>query len=95
MNKSITLLAFLLLPFLLISQTNDSEKNALPLFEKINSGALVQKNTDSRSVNFVDVNNDGWDDIFISNGPSNGENNMLYINNQDGTFTKVTGNPIY
>ncbi len=41
----------------------------------------------SRSANFVDVNGDGWDDIFFSNGPANGQNNMLYINNGDGSFT--------
>lgn len=43
----------------------------------------------SRSANFVDVNGDGWDDIFFSNGPSSGQNNMLYINNKNGTFTPV------
>ena len=48
----------------------------------------------SRSANFIDVNNDGWDDIFITNGPSSGQNNMLYINNQDGTFTTVTSDVI-
>jgi len=33
----------------------------------------------------VDFNNDGWKDIYVSNDFSG--DNLLYINNQDGTFT--------
>ena len=36
-------------------------------------------------VNTADINNDGWPDIFISNDFST--NDVLYINNRDGTFT--------
>jgi enediyne biosynthesis protein E4 len=63
-------------------------------FTKITTGEIVTSPSASRSANFVDVNNDGWDDIFISNGPSSGQNNMLYLNNQDGTFLTVSGDPI-
>jgi hypothetical protein len=48
----------------------------------------------SRSANFIDVNGDGWDDIFITNGPFSGQNNMLYLNNQDDTFTTVVSDAI-
>lgn len=34
-----------------------------------------------------DVNNDGWDDLYISNDFF--ERDYLYINNQDGTFNEV------
>ncbi|MGO4911011.1 VCBS repeat-containing protein [Leeuwenhoekiella sp. W20_SRS_FM14] len=34
----------------------------------------------------ADVNNDGWDDIFITNDFI--ANDYLYLNNQDGTFTE-------
>jgi hypothetical protein len=64
------------------------------LFTKINSGPVVSTYGDSRSVNFVDVNNDGWEDVFISNGPEDGDANFLYLNNSDGTFTDSTGNDI-
>lgn len=63
-------------------------------FTRINTGDIVNTKSGSRSANFIDINGDGWDDIFISNGPSNGENNMLYINNQDGTFTTISDDPI-
>lgn len=60
------------------------------LFTKITEGALVSDPSDSRSVNFADVNNDGWEDVFITNGQNPGTANMLYMNNGDGSFTKVT-----
>jgi len=63
-------------------------------FTKINQGPVVEQASDSRSVNFIDVNNDGWEDLFISNGPSNGQHNFLYINQGDGTFTSLTNDPI-
>lgn len=64
------------------------------LFTKVTTGPVVSAAGDSRSVNFVDVNNDGWDDLFITNGPETGDNNFLYLNNGDGTFTAVAGDDI-
>jgi hypothetical protein len=66
-------------------------------FTKITSGALVNDGGASRSVNWVDVNNDGFLDLFVSNGLEGGENNNLYINNGPDsgyTFRKITGSPI-
>ena len=63
-------------------------------FSKVTEGPVVTTPTDSRSVNFVDVNNDGWEDLFISNGPEDGQNNLLYINNGDGSFSAVASDPI-
>lgn len=63
-------------------------------FSKITTGPLVNTIGDSRSVNWADVNNDGWVDCFISNGPSGGQNNMLYINNNGTGFTTVTNDSI-
>lgn len=39
----------------------------------------------SHSVTVVDINKDGWKDIYVSNDYLS--NNVLYINNGDGTFT--------
>lgn len=62
-------------------------------FTPITEGSIVNTRSDSRSCNFIDLNGDFLDDIFISNGPSTGENNMLYLN-ENGTFKAVTNDPI-
>lgn len=64
------------------------------LFTKVTTGSIVTHTGDSRSVNFIDVNNDGWDDLFITNGPEGGDVNFLYLNNDDGTFNMVSGDDI-
>ncbi len=74
----------LAIPLVLFSQT----------FTRITTGPPVSGTADSRSVNWVDVNNDNLVDLFISNGPSGGQNNFLYINNGGGNFTAVTLDPI-
>ncbi|UJP66835.1 VCBS repeat-containing protein [Mongoliitalea daihaiensis] len=43
-------------------------------------------------VGVEDVNGDGWLDIYVSNDFT--EDDYLYINNQDGTFTESLGNYI-
>ena len=40
-----------------------------------------------------DYDNDGWLDLFVANA-NTAHNNFLYHNNQDGTFTKVTGSTV-
>ncbi|MEN0047649.1 MAG: FG-GAP-like repeat-containing protein [Bacteroidota bacterium] len=62
-------------------------------FTPITEGTIVNTRSDSRSCNFIDLNGDFLDDIFISNGPSTGENNMLYLN-ENGIFRAVTDDPI-
>ncbi|HEX2608844.1 MAG TPA: VCBS repeat-containing protein [Flavisolibacter sp.] len=39
----------------------------------------------SHAANILDINNDGWQDILVTNDYIS--NNVLYINNHDGTFT--------
>ncbi len=63
-------------------------------FEEVFFPDISDTPSASRSANFIDVNKDGWDDIFITNGPFGGQNNMLYINNRNGTFTTVTSDII-
>jgi hypothetical protein len=60
------------------------------MFTKITSGPMVNDGGDSRAVNWVDYDNDGDVDLFVTNGPQQGENNFFYENNGDGTFTKIT-----
>ena len=47
--------------------------------------------SDSRSVNFLDANNDGWEDLYISNGLQGGQLDLMYLNDGTGQFTAVTG----
>jgi len=61
------------------------------IFTKITSGQMVNDGGDSRAVNWIDYDNDGDVDLFVTNGPQQGENNFFYENNGDGTFTKITG----
>ncbi len=74
----------LILPVLL-SQTVFAQ-----YFTKITEGDIVNTLSDSRSCNWVDLNNDGWQDVQITNGKYPGDDNLLYINNGDGTFETVT-----
>jgi hypothetical protein len=64
------------------------------IFTKVTDSPLSTIKGDSRSVNWVDVNGDGYVDCFISNGPQAGQNNMLYINDTHGNFTAVADDPI-
>jgi enediyne biosynthesis protein E4 len=63
-------------------------------FSKVTTGAVVTTPGDSRSVNWVDVNNDGQPDLFISNGKAGGQDNLLYINQGGGAFEQVLDAPI-
>jgi hypothetical protein len=74
--------------FLLISSAFSQMLNA-QYFTKITNTPLTSTPGDSRSVNWVDVNNDGYIDCFISNGPRGGQNNNLFLNTGNRNFTQV------
>ncbi len=56
-------------------------------FEDITSSAQIGDTADPRSVQFVDINNDGFLDIYLHNYNSE---NVMYFNNQDNTFRDAT-----
>lgn len=56
-------------------------------FTRINEGAMVNDGGLSWGVCWVDYDNDEYLDLFVTNYH---ENNCLYHNNTDGTFTKIT-----
>ncbi|RPI75947.1 MAG: T9SS C-terminal target domain-containing protein [Ignavibacteriales bacterium] len=64
------------------------------MFTKVIDGDLVNDGGDSRAVNWIDYDNDGDLDLYVTNGPQLGEHNFLYRNNGDGTFTKITSDVI-
>jgi hypothetical protein len=62
-------------------------------FIKITSGDIVNDDEHSLSSSWCDYDNDGDPDLFVANSdPFNGIaiDNFLYLNNGDGTFTKLT-----
>jgi len=58
-------------------------------FTKVSTGDVVNDGGDSRAVNWIDFNSDGALDLFITNGPRDGENNLLYLQSNDGLLIKV------
>lgn len=60
-------------------------------FTAVTSSGLTQDgNVGSYSATWADYDNDGFTDVVVVNAGEN-ENNALYRNNQNGTFTKITG----
>ena len=68
---------------LLRNDWNDSLKH--PVFTDVSKQAGILIEGYGLGVNIVDINNDGWKDIYVTNDYIS--NNILYINNHDGTFT--------
>ena len=63
-------------------------------FTKITNQPPTQDSLASRSVNWIDYDNDGLLDLFVSNGPSSGAFPFLYHNDGSGNFSRITGTPI-
>lgn len=64
-----------------------------PTFTKITTGPGEPKPAvdNASSLNWWDYDGDGFPDLFIANGGINSQaRNLLYHNNRDGTFTRIT-----
>jgi hypothetical protein len=59
-------------------------------FTKITTGPEVNDGGWCYGACWADFNHDGWLDLFVVNNQTGSNNNFLYLNNGDGTFTKVT-----
>jgi len=62
---------------------NDSLKH--PVFTDVTKQAGMQTEGYAHSIDIADFNNDGWKDIYVDNDFIT--NDLLWINNHDGTFT--------
>jgi hypothetical protein len=56
-----------------------------PVFHDVSKQAGIQIEGYGHGASVVDINRDGWKDIYVTNDFL--PNNILYINNHDGTFT--------
>ena len=61
------------------------ETKGHPVFTDVSKEAGILIEGFSLGLNIVDINQDGWKDIFVSNDYLS--NDLFYINNGDGTFT--------
>ncbi len=65
-----------------------NDGNDPPFFTDVGFASGTQLNdVESGAVCFGDLNNDGWDDIYVGNWP---ETDHILKNNGDGTFSDVT-----
>ncbi|RXK57800.1 RNA-binding protein [Lacibacter luteus] len=62
---------------------NDTLKH--PVFTNVTKEAGILWEGNGLGISVLDINRDGWKDIYISNDYLSG--NILYINNKNGTFT--------
>ncbi len=60
-------------------------------FTAITSGPVVTSGGESLGGSWGDYDNDGDLDLFVAN---NNQNNFLYVNNGDGSFTAITSDPV-
>jgi hypothetical protein len=60
-----------------------------PVFSDVSASAGIQTEGYGLGVAINDINEDGWPDIYVANDFLS--NDLLYINNQDGTFTNKIG----
>jgi hypothetical protein len=68
------------------------KNNGDETFTKIITGEIVNESAASYGAYWADVDNDGWPDLFIANAFGASlppDQNCLFMNNGDGTFTKV------
>jgi hypothetical protein len=61
-------------------------------FQQVTTGPIVTDNGLHRRAVWGDYNNDKYPDLFVANGDF--QNDNLYLNNKNGTFTKITTGPV-
>ena len=77
------------LVFLSISNNSYSQS-----FTKILTGPIANDSGWCYGCCWADFNNDGYQDLFVVSNMATNKNNLLYMNNGNGTFTKVTTGPV-
>jgi uncharacterized repeat protein (TIGR01451 family) len=63
------------------------------IFSKSDNKLINSDSTDSWTASWADLNNDGFDDLFVPDRRLT-HPNRVYINNQKGGFDRLTGTPL-
>jgi enediyne biosynthesis protein E4 len=63
-------------------------------FTRITKSVFDENSARSMVAAWGDYDNDGWLDLFVGNNQGAGATHWLFRNNTNGTFTKVTSNPV-
>lgn len=66
-------------------RNDGNDANGLPQFTNVGKEVGILYEGYGLGINITDFNEDGWKDIYITNNYLT--NDLLYINNQDGTFS--------
>jgi hypothetical protein len=61
-----------------------------PVYKDVSKTAGIKEDGYGLGVVVTDINNDGWQDIYVANDYI--ANDILWLNNRDGTFTNVIAN---
>ena len=64
----------------------NSPKDNHPYFQDVSKEAGIFDDAFGLGINITDINQDGWKDIYVTNDFLT--NDLLYINNKNGTFTE-------
>lgn len=72
---------------------NKSDDLSNLLFTACGTGNMVNNLSDSWNSAWVDVNNDGREDLFVAD-KNDQKPNQLYLNNGNGNFSAVTSGPL-
>lgn len=73
----------------LLFQNNWDETLGHPVFTDVSLAAGLLEDGYSHSTLISDINEDGWLDIYVANDYQSDD--LIFINNQDGTFTNQAG----
>jgi hypothetical protein len=73
-------------------RNDGSQHNGLPLFTNVSNEAGITTEGWGLGITIADINDDGWPDVYCANDFMS--NDILWINNKDGTFTNRISNYI-